>query len=572
MSRRHSTNEVSSDELGCSVPKMMSNYEQRPWDQFWSADMLRPNTPEHSSALAMFRTAALTAPDAPLISYFDRTLTADEVDFASDAVAARLQAAGVDQGDRIALYLQNVPEFVVAVLAAWKCGVTIVPINPMYREHELRTLLLDSGARALIVLEHLWFEVAQTVVEDTDITLVITTNGLRYLDDTAQRPSILQNVEPVPVAGAEDFHELVAEWSGRRPKPTDVIPDDIAFLCYTSGTTGPPKGAMITHGGVVFNAQTFRNMRGLTTDDIVFAVAPLFHITGLICTIAVALLLPMRMVLSYRFDVSESLFLIERYKATFTVGATTVFIAFLEHPEFYSRDISSLKKIICGGAPIPPAVLDRYERATGVYMYNGYGLTETTSPTFGVPSGQRCPVDPVSGALALGVPLPGTECRLVTDDGTNADINQPGEITVRGPHVVPGYWHNPEETANAIHEGWLSTGDVATMDKDGWFYLVDRKKDQINAAGYKVWPREVEEVLYQHPAVREAAVVGVPDRYRGETVKAVVSLRPRHRATAEELGTFCKAHLAAYKCPKLVEIREALPKTMSGKILRRELR
>lgn len=551
---------------------MTSIYEQRPWDRFWSADMLRPNIPEHPSALDMFRDRALKDVNAPLVSYFDRTLTAGEVDDASDALAARFEDAGVVAGDRVALYLQNVPEFVIGVLAAWKCGASAVPINPMYRQEELRTLLDDSGAKVLLLLEHLWFDVAQNVVPDTDVVLVISTNGLAYLGDAAQRPSLLRDVAHQRVPGGEDFLEILRDHAGRSPRPVELTGEDVAYLCYTSGTTGPPKGAMVTHGGVVFNAQMFRNMRSLTADDVVFAVAPLFHITGLICTIAVSFLLPMRMVLGYRFDVGESLALIERYRASFTVGATTVFVAFLDHPEFADRDISSLTKIVCGGAPIPPTVLDRYEAATGVYMYNGYGLTETTSPTFGTPQGQRSPVDTASGALALGVPLPGTDCRLLTDDGHLAPVNEPGEITVRGPHVVPGYWHNPDETANAIHDGWLSTGDVATMDEQGWFYLVDRKKDQINAAGYKVWPREVEEVLYRHPSVREAAVVGVPDSYRGETVKAVVSVRPSTTVTAEELLAFCREHLAAYKCPKLVEIIDDLPKTVSGKILRRELR
>jgi long-chain acyl-CoA synthetase len=322
----------------------------------------------------------------------------------------------------------------------------------------------------------------------------------------------------------------------------------------------------------VFSSQNFRDMRGLDADDVVFAVAPLFHITGLICTISLGFLVPMPMVLGYRFDAGESMALIEQYGVTFTVGATTVFIAFLAHPEFETRDISSLTKIICGGAPIPPAVLERYESATGVYMYNGYGLTETTSPTFGTPSGTRSPVDPRSGALALGVPLPGTDCVLLDDDGVDVGFDEPGEIVVRGPHVVPGYWGKPDETANAIRDGWLYTGDIGVMDDDGWVYMVDRKKDVINAAGYKVWPLEVEKVLYEHPAVREAAVVGIPDAYRGETVKAVVSLAPGEQATPEELVEFARQRLAAFKCPRTVEIIDDLPKTVSGKILRRELR
>lgn len=550
----------------------VSIFASRPWDKNWNAEMLRPRPIEYATALDMFRSSALSDPSLPLISYFGASLSAGEVDEQSDAVAVWLQEQGVVHGDRVALYLQNVPEFIITVLATWKAGATPVPINPMYRERELRELLTDSGAKVLVLLEYLWRDVAHAVVPQTSVQAVLSTNGLRYLPEGEPVPGVLADVVPLPVSGARDFADVVAEFGSRRPEPTPITPDDVAYLCYTSGTTGPPKGAMVIHRGVVFSSQNFRDMRGLVPGDVVFAVAPLFHITGLICTIAAGLLVPMRMVLGYRFDVGESLALIEKYRASFIVGATTVFIAFLSHPDFARRDISSLTKIICGGAPIPPAVLERYEAATGVYMYNGYGLTEATSPTFGTPAGQRSPVDPVSGALALGVPLPGTDLVILDDNGDDVGYNEPGEIVVRGPHIVPGYWNKPEETANALRDGWLRTGDVAFMDEDGWVYMIDRKKDVINASGYKVWPREVEEVLYEHPAVREAAVVGVPDEYRGESVKAVVSLRPGAVATEQELIDFAKTRLAAYKYPRVVEIIDDLPKTVSGKILRRELR
>ena len=550
----------------------MSVFDSRPWDKNWNAEMLQARPLEYETGLDMFLTSALADPQQPLISYFETTLTAAEVDEQSDAFACWLQARGIGRGDRIALYLQNVPEFVLSVIAAWKLGAVPVPINPMYRERELNELLMDSGAKVLVLLEHLWHDVAHSVVDGTAVELVVSTNGLAYLGTTDPVPAVLSDLQPQPVESSTPFSSAIEEFRGSQPQIADVTADDVAYLCYTSGTTGPPKGAMVSHRGVVFSSQNFRDMRGLVPGDVVFAVAPLFHITGLICTIAVGLLVPMRMVLGYRFDVGESLKLIEKYRCSFTVGATTVFIAFLSHPEFADRDISTLQKIVCGGAPIPPSVLERYETATGVYMYNGYGLTESTSPTFGTPSGRRSPVDPVSGALALGVPLPGTDLVILDDAGKPVGYDEPGEVVVRGPHVVTGYWNKPEETANAIQDGWLRTGDVAFMDSDGWVYMVDRKKDVINASGYKVWPREVEEVLYEHPSVREAAVVGVPDDYRGETVKAFVSLRPGEKATVEELIEFTKGKLAAYKYPRIIEIIDDLPKTVTGKILRRELR
>ena len=263
--------------------------------------------------------------------------------------------------------------------------------------------------------------------------------------------------------------------------------------------------------------------------------------------------------LDHRFDAARALELIERHRVTFTTGAITVFIALMDAPEAGERDTSSLRTIVSGGAPIAPATVEAFEERFGTYIHNIYGLTETTSPSHCVPMGTRAPVDPTSGALSVGVPIYGTVVRVVGEDGRDLPAGEVGEIVTSGPQVVPGYWGRPEESERAIPGGALHTGDVGFMDADGWFYVVDRKKDQINAAGYKVWPREVEDVLYGHPAVREAAVVGVPDAYRGETVKAFVSLRPGARVDADELIAFCRERMAAYKYPRVVELVDELP-------------
>ena len=349
-------------------------------------------------------------------------------------------------------------------------------------------------------------------------------------------------------------------------------PDDVAFLTYTSGTTGVPKGAMNTHGNVVFNSEAYRRWMDLTPNDSVLGIAPLFHITGIVAHITVALLVPMPLVLGFRFDPGNMLDLIERYKPTFTVGAITAFIALMNDPSWDGRDLSSLTKVYSGGAPIAPATVERFQREAGAYIHNIYGLTETTSPSHGVPMGGQAPVDPSSGALSVGVPIFNTVVQVVDEDGNDVAPGEIGEFVTTGPQVVAGYWNKPEETEHALPGGELHTGDVGFMDAEGWFYVVDRKKDMIIASGYKVWPREVESVLYQHPAVREAAVVGVPDEYRGETVKAFVSLRPGESATEADLIAFCKERMAAYKYPRSVEFVDELPKTVTGKILRRELR
>jgi long-chain acyl-CoA synthetase len=280
----------------------------------------------------------------------------------------------------------------------------------------------------------------------------------------------------------------------------------------------------------------------------------------------------MKIVLGYRFDPVAMLDLIEQHRPTFTVGAITVFIALMNDPTCEGRDLSSLTKVYSGGAPIAPTIVERFQSEIGPYIHNIYGLTETTSPSHGVPMQKAAPVDPTSGALSVGVPIFNTVVRVVDEEGKDVPPGEIGEFVTSGPQVVSGYWNKPDETAHAIPGGDLHTGDVGFMDEEGWYYVVDRKKDMINAAGYKVWPREVEDVLYQHSAVREAAVIGVPDDYRGETVKAFVSLRPDEEVSEAELIAFCKERMAAYKYPRSIELVDELPKTVTGKILRRELR
>ena len=346
----------------------------------------------------------------------------------------------------------------------------------------------------------------------------------------------------------------------------------MAFLTYTSGTTGPPKGAMTTHGNVVFNAQTYRDWIGIGPDDVILGVAPLFHITGSIGHVALSLLTGAPLVLMYRLDPAVALETIRDDQVTFTVGSITVFIALMNAPNASREALATLTKIYSGGAPIPPSTITAFQDTFGQYIHNIYGLTETTSPSHAVPLGAtRAGRRSLWRAVGRGAGLQHGRAHR-GEDGQDLPAGEIGELVTAGPQVVPGYWNKPEETAKALPGGALHTGDVGYMDRDGWFYIVDRKKDQINVSGYKVWPREVEDVLYEHEAVREAAVVGVPDPYRGETVKAYVSLKAGRTATPEELMAHCKQKLAAYKYPRQLEILDEIPKTVTGKILRRELR
>ena len=565
----------------------MGDYADRPWLRLYQEGKPADITPEHGDALSMWRigagsgaghtgaghtVAGHTVADAgrPFLYYFDAPIAASAVDAESDALAAALAGRGLGRGDRIALYLQNMPQFVIGLLAAWKLGATAVPVNPMLKERELRYVLRDSGARAIISLQDLWNDVAAKAAAGTDLDVAITTSPLDYLGGR-EVPAPLTGLQRAATPGALDLAELLREHAGARPAPVTLGPDEIALLTYTSGTTGEPKGAMNTHGNVAFNAAVYRDWIGLTPDDVVLAGAPLFHITGLVGHIAVAMLVPMPLVLGYRFEPATIARLAERHRCTFTTMAITAFTALLNDPAA-RRDLSSLTKVYSGGAPIAPSIVERFEREVGPYIHNIYGLTETTSPSHAVPFGRRAPVDPASGALSIGVPVFNTVARILDDDGRELPPGQIGEIALCGPMVVPGYWRKPDATERALPGAELRTGDVGCMDADGWFYLVDRKKDMIVASGFKVWPREVEDTLLRHPAVREAAVIGVPDEYRGETVWAYVALRPGASATPEELIAFCRHELAAYKYPRRVEVLDELPKTATGKLLRRELR
>ena len=546
----------------------MGIYADRLWLALYDKDLPSELEQEFDNALDMFAAAAARAADQPLLHYFGSTLTLRQVDEASDALAVAFVELGVAPGDRVGLCLQNVPQFPIAMLAAWKTGAIVVPVNPMLKQRELLFVLADSGAKVLVTLESLYRNIAAEAVPPS-VGAVITTSELDFLGD--ETPSLLAAVRRHAARGTRDVLQLVEHHRGRRPEPVSLRPDDVAFLTYTSGTTGPPKAAMNTHGNVVFNAQTYRSWMHLQSGDVVLGVAPLFHITGLIAHLAVSLLIPVPCVLGYRFDPGTTLDLIERYRASFTVASITVFIALMNHPTARERDFSSLTKLYSGGAPVPSTLVEAWESLTGGYIHNIYGLTETTSPSHAVPLRQRAPVNPKFGVLSVGVPTFNTIVRVADERGEDVPVGEVGELVISGPQVVPGYWQKPEETQNALPDGALRTGDVGFMDERGWFYIVDRKKDIINAGGYKVWPREVEDVLYRHPAVREAAVVGVPDDYRGETVKAFVSLQPGQTADEAALIAFCEQHLAAYKYPRQVEVVDELPKTVTGKVLRREL-
>ncbi len=511
----------------------MSTYEQKPWLNLYRV----PHTlPENAvSVIDGFEESVRRNPHSPAIYYFDTTISFAELDASARRFASQLAAWGIGKGDRVALWIQNDPQFAAAQLGAWKRGAIVVPLNPMFKAKELEFHLADSGARVLVCGE-------------------------------APPPSItVENI--LPLAGFDALAEPAADV--RVP----VSPDDTAYFVYTSGTTGNPKGAVILHRNVAFNVEVFRQWMQLGPGDVILGLAPLFHVTGLVPQLAASAMLGLPLILFHRFNAAEALRLTAKWNATFSVAAITAYIALMNEPGDPQRFVA---KCYSGGAPVAPSLSKRFEAKFGTYIHNIYGLTESTSPSHATPMGVRGPVDPKSGALSIGVPIPNCDAIILSleDPGKQAAVGEAGELAMRGPMMISQYWNRPGETAKAFHNGYFRTGDVAIMDENGWFYIVDRKKDMIVASGFKIWPREVEDVLYQHPAVREAAVIGIPDEYRGETVKAYVALREDYpsRVTGAEIIHFCKDRMAAYKYPRQVEFVDQIPKTASGKFLRRALR
>lgn len=555
-----------------SSPNSSRNHP-RPWLSLYSNPELNDHfAPRFENALAVFRDAVVRFPECPAIHYFDITITYSELDKLSTAFAGFLVARGINPGDRVALYLQNVPQFVIGLVGIWKAGAIGVSINPMNRSRELKALLADCGARVLVAHRDLYVEVVRDVLRDFPQVLPVTTSvrDFQARDDARVMPG-LDSSEAVACADTVDMVAALKEYEMASMAEREIQPESPAMIVYTSGTTGIPKGALITHGNFATDIDLWRAWAGLEDRKAVLAVAPLFHITGLVGHVGVSFGTGSPLILSMRFHPEVMAESAQEYQADFVVGAITALIALMNSSAVRVEQLRTLTKVYSGGAPIPATVAAEFTRKFGKAIRNVYGLTETTALAIGVPRHLATPTDD-HGAFSIGVPVYGTDVYIADEDGMPVPLGTVGEIFIRGPQVVPGYWQRDAETAEAFFDGYLRTGDVGYMSDEGWIYIVDRKKDMISASGYKVWPREVEDVIYGHPAVREVVVVGVQDEYRGETVKAVVSLRAGHTLEPPELIAFCKERMAAYKYPRIVEIRDELPKTTTGKLLRRSFK
>ncbi|ATY85549.1 long-chain fatty acid--CoA ligase [Kyrpidia spormannii] len=503
----------------------------------------------------MLRDSAERFSGRPAISFYHVTLTYEQVWWMVQRAAVGLAAAGVRKGDRVAIMLPNCPHYVIAYYAVLAAGGIVVQVNPMYTGAELEHLLADADPKVIVAYEPLWGKV-EAVWEKTHL----------------ERAYLVQFPGPVQTPATERVQPVEALLGAQGDPPSVAIsPEDTAVLQYTGGTTGYSKGAMLTHRNLVANVyQSLADFRDGLRDgeEVILLVLPLFHVYGMTVGMNLGIAVGANLVMLPRFQLDEVLDAIKTAKPTMFPGVPTMYVAVNSHPKAREYGIDSIRICNSGSAPLPVEVLRAFEEKTGGKILEGYGLTEASPVT------HTNPYHGVRKVGSIGLPVAGTEARIV-DIATGLQElppGEPGELVVRGPQVMKGYWNRPEETAQVLRDGWLHTGDIATRDDDGYYYIVDRKKDMIIASGFNVYPREVEEVLYTHPGIQEAAVVGVPDPYRGETVKAYVVCKPGVTLTRDEVIAFCRERMAHYKAPTEVEFREELPKSSVGKILRRALR
>ncbi|WP_346619814.1 long-chain fatty acid--CoA ligase [Blastococcus montanus] len=479
--------------------------------------------------------SAAEGADRPALRMDDAVLGYGQFRDAALRVAAGLQARGVQPGDRVGLVLPNVIAFPVVFYGALLAGAAVVPMNPLLKAREVQYFLEDSGARVVVTLE----STAEPVREAAG------TVGIEAVVVGPASPAELMADEP-PTA------------------PVERSDDDLAVILYTSGTTGQPKGAELTHANMGRNAlTTAETLAENTADDVIMGCLPLFHVFGLTCGLNTAVLRGSLLTLIPRFDGGKALEVIERDRVTIFEGVPTMFAAMLHQPDADRHDVSSLRLCVSGGSAMPVEIMRSFEERFGCMILEGYGLSETSPvASFNHPHAERKPG-------SIGTPIRGVEMRLVDDDGNDVGPGEVGEIAIRGENVMRGYWQRPEETAKSIPDGWFRTGDLARTDDDGYFFIVDRKKEMIIRGGYNVYPREIEEALYEHPAVAEVAVVGITHPDLGEEVAAAVALKPGMTAGADELREFVKERVAGYKYPRHLWLVESLPKGPTGKILRR---
>jgi long-chain acyl-CoA synthetase len=531
--------------------------EDNPWFRSWPAETPKtlkyPDVPLHG---ILTKTAVAHA-DKTAVTYRNQKTSYGKLDELSDRFAASLVHLGVAKGDRVAVFLPNIPQFIIAYYGVLKAGAVVTAINPLHREREVEFQLCDSGAVSVVTLGSLCPVVAN-VWAKTKLKNAVTTSIDGFAPDAAALDSRVRS-----------FQQLITE-NNHAPSVEIAPSEDLAALQYTGGTTGTAKGAMLTHANLVANTVAFATwIRGAVAAETFLTALPLFHIYGMTTSMNVPISLAAEMVLLPLFDTTTALTAIQTCKVTVFCGVPTMYAALLANPDIGKFDLTSIRVCISGASPLPPQVQRKFMEVTGGLLAEGYGLTEASPVT-------HCsPVDKSKVRVgSIGLPLPDTEAKIVDLETGKKTVptGETGELAVKGPQVMKGYWRQPEETALVLRGGWLFTGDIARMDEEGYFYITDRKKDLIKYKDYSVYPREIEDVLYEHPAVRLCAVIGKPDPNAGEIPKAFIVLKENAQATAEEVMQFVNEKVAPYKAIRELEFRKELPISSAGKVLKRMLK
>lgn len=545
----------------------------RPWLKFYEpsvpANLQYPPVPLHQLLIESTK----KYPNQNAILFYGKGMTYRELDEETNRFAQALQKLGVRKGDRVAVMLPNIPQCVIAYYGALKIGAIVVMTNPLYVERELQIQLADSGAETIVALDFFYprIEKAKQGTALKNIILTSVRDKLPWLLSLlypikAKKEGQWIHVEKKPPI--YDMMEIIRQ-APSSPPDVQVTETDLALLQYTGGTTGIPKGVMLTHKNMVANALQCRHwMPTLEEGNEVFlAVVPFFHVYGMSACMNLSIYLGTTLVLLPRFVTKDVLHAIQKTRSTIFMGVQAMYVAINNFPNIKKYDLSSIKVCISGAGPLHVEVQRQFESLTGGKLVEGYGLSEAAPVTHANPiHGKRKPG-------SIGLPFPDTEVKVVDiETGAQAlPIGEVGELIVQGPQVMQGYWQKSEETNAVLRNGWLHTGDMAKMDEEGYFFIVDRKKDMIKTRGENVYPREVEEVLFRHPKVKDAVVVGLPDSFSGEKIKAYLILKEGESATAEEVLTFCRTELSKFKVPQEIEFRKELPKTIIGKVLRRVL-
>ncbi len=556
------------------VKKEPSQTPERPWFRFWPEGVPKHIEYPLIPLSELLKNTAQKYPNSVATIYFDRGITYKGLDTATDKFAAALSKLGVKKGDKVALFLPNVPQFIVSYYGALRIGAIVTAISPLYKEREVEHQLVDSEAETIVSLDML-FPIVEKVWERTKLKRAIITNLKEFMPfATAAIGSLLRKIPLLKIERKPNvsfFQELLRDNSPEPPKVEINPKEDLATLQYTGGTTGLSKGAMLTHMNLVSNAVACAEwLQGKTGEECFLTVLPLSHIYGMTTGMNAPIYLAGKMVTLPRFDAVSSLRAIEKHKVTVFCGAPTLYALLLAHRDLKKYNLKSVRFCISGSAPLPPEVQKKWLEVTGGVLVEGYGLTESSPCTHCNPLDRSMKTVKIG---SIGLPWPDTDAKIMDIETGEKELGtgEVGELVVKGPQVMKGYWKMPEETATVLRGEWLYTGDIGKMDEDGYFYITDRKKDLIKYKGYSVYPREIEDVLYEHPAIKLCAVVGKPDTIASEIPKAFVVLKDGATASEEEIKKFVNEKLAPYKAIRELEFRKELPMTLVGKVLRRVL-